>query len=364
MKRRKFVKSSLAVSPIVLNPYIPNLNKPKRLKILVLGGTNFVDPAIVSAAVDKGHEVVLFNRGKTNPNLFPDLKLVKGDRSIGSESYESLQSTRWDVVIDVWPEYSNLVDGSTKSLSNCAGHYLFISSIAVYNNFQTVGLHESSPVVDLSIPQADWSYSEEKLAAETLVKERFPGRYSILRAGPITGWRDPAFDLYYWSSKIVNNDRLIAPGSGKDPIQFVDVKDVGRFAIKAVEGGLFGTYNCTGPSYETLTWKTFLESIKSSLGSNATLCWASEEFLSGHQVRSFSDLPLWAPLSEDEGFMQISNRKMSQTGFKFSSHTDTVKDRLRWAEEIGHDPIKFGTDEVRIGLHKTREQSLLQQLDC
>ena len=320
MERRDFIKTSAATGVLLSTNMLANCNiSNKRLKVLVLGGTSFVGPAIVESALKNNHKVTLFNRGITNPKLFPNLRLLKGDRENGTKDYEVLSKEKWDVVIDVWPEKSELVHDATSSLINNTKHYIFISSIAVYDNFQEVGLNEDSNVVSRNLSRDKWSYSEEKLAAENIVIDRFPKNHTILRCGAIKGWRDPALDLMYWSIKLNRDKSIIAPGSGKDPLQFIDVNDVGKFATLAAENSFSGIFNCAGPM-ELLTWKGFLDSAKNHYESTTELVWASEEFLSINNVSSFSDLPLWAPLSEDRGFMQISNKKLIETGFQLKTY--------------------------------------------
>jgi 2'-hydroxyisoflavone reductase len=241
-------------------------------------------------------------------------------------------------------------------------HYIFISSIAVYENFQEVGLHEKSEVVSLPSNKDEWGYAEEKLAAESFIIERFKNNHTILRPGPIKGWRDPALDLLYWCVKLNRDDSIIAPGSGMDPLQFIDVKDVGMFATMAFENELLGIYNCTGPTKMQLLWRDFLTLSKKHFNSNTKLIWAEEEFLKENQVYSFSDLPLWAPLSEDKGFMQISNKKLIQSGFQFTPITSTLDDCMKWYSEHMDHNIKFGTSVYDIGLEKSRELNLIEKL--
>lgn len=331
MERRDFIKKAAAASVLMSTNMMFSCSKTKgKLKILVLGGTYFVGPSIVNAALRNNHEVTLFNRGITNPKLFSNLKLIKGDRENGTEAYKTLLKEKWDVIIDVWPEKSELVDNATSSLASQTKHYIFISSIAVYNDFQEVGLNEESDVVSLNLNKNEWGYSEEKLAAENMVRERFPKNHTIIRSGAIKGWRDPALDLLYWCLKLNRDDSIIAPGSGMDPLQFIDVNDVGRFAIMASENNIMGIYNCIGPRKEPLLWKDFLSVSKTHFNSQAKLFWANEDFLKRNQVSSFTDLPLWAPLSEDKGFMQISNKKLSQTEFKFTPINTTLDDCMKW----------------------------------
>jgi len=363
MKRREFVEKLVALGLLANVPLISSCASDKnKLNILVLGGTNFVGPAIVNAALHNGHSVTLFNRGITNPGLFPDLRLIKGDRESGVEAYVPLKKEKWDVVIDVWPEKAVLVDEATRSLIGHATHYVFISSIAVYNDFQEVGLHEGSEVVDLGLSRDEWGYSEEKLAAEEWIRERFPDKHTILRPGAIKGWRDPAVDLLYWCIKLNRDASIIAPGSGVDPLQFIDVKDVGRFAIMAAENKLSGSYNCVGPMNETLLWKDFLTTTKDHFDSNTELVWADEAFLKERQVYSFSDLPLWAPLSEDRGFMQISSEKLIQTDFEFTPIQNTLDDCMKWYSTNSSATIRFGTTEHNLGLERSRELELIQAL--
>ncbi len=334
----------------------------REIRALVLGGTNFVGPAIVNALQNAEVNLTLFNRGITNPNLFADVPLIRGDREKGVAGYDQLGETEWDVIVDVWPEKSKLVDEATSRLALQTQHYIFISSIAVYNDFQEVGLHEDSEVV---LPRADrtvWDYAEEKITAENLVRERFPDNHTIVRAGAIKGWRDPAMDLLYWGLKLRQNEDILAPGSGLDPLQFIDVRDVGRLVETGVTKGLVGTYNCVGPSHERLLWKDFLQEAKNHLNSTSHLYWAPEKFLRANEVYSFSDLPLWAPISEDPGFMQISNDRLVSTGYQFTPWTETLDDCLNWFDEQIMEIPKFGSEALGLGLDPEKESNLIASL--
>ncbi len=361
MKRRKFIKDSVAVGMLLsLNPMY-SCSSEEQLKILVLGGTGFVGQSIVNAALSKNHSVTLFNRGITNPTLFPNLDLIKGDRALGVDAYRPLKNQEWDVVIDVWPQKSKLVDEATASLKNYAKHYIFISSIAVYKNFQQVRLNEEYDVVSLDLDKNEWGYPEEKLAAELFVRDRFKDNHTILRCGPIIGWRDPAVNMLYWCIKLNRDDAIIAPGSGSDHLQFIDVKDVGRFTIMAAEKEYTGVYNCTGPRKTPLLWREFLETAKKQFNSKTKLIWASEDFLASNNVSAFSDLPLWTPLSED-AFMQISNEKLLETGFEFTPIEMTLEDCMKWFRMDMDSTIKFGTNEIEIGLKRSKELKLIELL--
>lgn len=333
----------------------------ERLRILVLGGRDFLGPAIVRSGLEKGHHITLFNRGVTNPTMFAELPFIKGDREKGSQAYDILKKQQWDVVIDVWPEHSQLVDEATAALQDHAGHYVFISSVAVYNDFNEVGITEMSPLVPLVDDREAWQYPEEKAASETLVAKRFPENHTILRPGPIKGWRDPAYDLLYWLIKLQRNGSILAPGTGNDPLQFIDVTDVGRFAITAIEKKLVGAYNCVGPKMEALTWEVFLTSAKRHLNSDSELYWPGETFLKEHGVRAWDDLPLWVPISMD-AFMQISNAKSLAAGFEYTPLEKSIDACLAWHAEKGDPKIVFGFGDEPVGLERTRELELIEAL--
>ena len=216
--------------------------------------------------------------------------------------------------------------------------------------------------VSLKVDQSEWSYPEEKLAAEIIVQERFKDSHTILRGGPIKGWRDPAVDILYWCIKLNRDNKIIAPGSGQDYLQFIDVKDIGKFAIMAAENGLSGIYNCIGPSKYQLSWEVFLENAKIHFNSKTELFWANEEFLSANNVSAFADLPLWTPVSED-AFMQISNEKIIQTGFEFIPIESTLEDCMNWFRSNIDEEIEFGTDSVGIGLSRIKELELIDKLE-
>lgn len=361
MERRDFIVKSVSAGALLSLAPLLSCSSEKKLKILVLGGTFFVGPAIVNAALKNNHSVTLFNRGITNPTLFPNLDLIKGDREHGIEAYSPLKNEEWDVVIDVWPQKSKLVDEATTALKHNTKHYIFISSIAVYDNFREPGLDEKYEVVSLELDKKDWGYPEEKLAGELFVKERFKNNHTILRGGPIIGWRNPALEILYWCIKLNRDTAIIAPGSGQDHLQFIDVNDIGRFAVMAAENKLSGIYNCVGPSEKPFLWKDFLKGAKKQFNSKTKLVWASEDFLASNAVSPFSDLPLWTPLSED-AFMQISNEKLIQTGFKFTPVESTLEDCMKWFREDMDVGMKFGINGIGIGLDRDKELQLIDKL--
>ncbi len=359
MDRRAFLAMSIAGGMTLTAGCVtpaPVATRPK--KILVLGGTNFVGPAVVEAALARGHEVTLFNRGITRPELFADLEKLQGVRNVDGGDLRALEGNRhWDAVVDVWPAESQLVAQTATLLSARADYYFFVSSIAAYRDFSQPGLDEQSAVHE---DDPGW-YGGEKVLAERIVARLYPGRFGVCRCHAILGPRDSGHAYHYWLRRLETAERVLAPGSGADPVQYADVRDVGRWIVDCAETARGGIHNIVGPS-PPLTLRAFLEGTRDAVGSKAELVWADADFLRREQgVRSFSDLPLWAPLDEDAGFYQVDGSKAIAAGAAYRPLAETARDAARWFESHFFRDIGFPVGGL--GLSPDREQRVLEAWD-
>ena len=150
--RREFIKAG-ALGAAALSTGVLALPAPAvassghaPLDILILGGTGFIGPHMVREALRRGHSVTLFNRGRTNNTLFPDLETIKGDRNNGLQGLEGRQ---WDVVIDNSGYVPRHVRDSARLLAPNVSHYLFISTVSVYASF-TADSDESAPLATIA----------------------------------------------------------------------------------------------------------------------------------------------------------------------------------------------------------------------
>src|ERR1039458_1039205 len=250
MDRRSFIKSSLlasaasAYSSFLASPTFASA-APKR--VLVLGGTLFLGPAIVESALAAGHIVTLFNRGVTNPTLFPNLEKLKGFRSSDpqDEDLSALSRRHFDVVVDVWPNDPAVAASAAELLRDRAGHYLYVSSIAAYDSseFANAGVEETAPMEPWN--SSGRKYNRGKADSERRLHAIFGEKLTIVRPGPIKGTRDTTPDLLPWLLRAQRGAQHIAPGDGTDPVELVDVKDVARFLVMAIARSLYGTFNLT-----------------------------------------------------------------------------------------------------------------------
>jgi 2'-hydroxyisoflavone reductase len=327
------------------------------MKILIIGGTKFLGRHLVDAARAAGHEVTLFNRGKTNPALFPDVETITGDRE---QDMDRLSGREWDAVIDVAGYLPRIVRLSAEALKDSVRRYVFISSISVYADNRKVGIDESYPVGKLQDESVEEitgeTYGPLKALAEKAVQDLYGDRALIVRPGLIVGPYDPTDRFTYWPMRVKRGGDMITPDRPQTPIQIIDVRDLSEFIIKLIEDNASGVYNATGPDYELMMGE-FLDACNRVAGSVAAFHWASAEFLAEHGVQPWSDMPVWIPdTEEDAGFSRIDVSRAIDAGLTFRPLEDTIRDTIAWAETRPED------HEWRAGLNPDKERILLALL--
>ncbi len=350
MNRRRFLKASLlaAAAPAALPPLVRPLLAAAPKKVLVLGGTSFLGPAVVEAAVVAGHTVTLFNRGVTNPGLFPNLEKLRGFRSpeATDENFTALGERRWDAVIDVWPSDPALAESAARRLRDRTKHYLYVSSIAAYDakDWARPNLTEDAPLNSWDSPATP--YNRGKAESERRLNALLDGRLTVVRPGPIKGDRDTTPDLLAWLTRAQAGGEHIGPGSGEDHVQMVDVKDVARFLILSIDRPLHGTYNLTGAP---MTFRDFLGRCVAVTRSNAEFVWVPQDFLHAQGLDPAptfqSKFPFWHPEPERKGLFQISSRKAFDAGWTQRPFPETALECLWYFDSL--DPVVWSwTDEL------------------
>ena len=337
MNRKEFLKGSLwmtvaAACSSLLPSRLWATFVPKR--ILVLGGTSFLGPAVVDALVADGHTVILFNRGVTNPDLFPHLEKLRGFRSPDStdQDLSALSYRHFDVIVDVWPNDPEVVASAAEFLKQRTQHYVFVSSVAAYDSKQF-----ASANIDEDAPMEPWNgpgriYNRGKAESERRLHEIIGERLTIVRPGPIKGRRDTTPDLLTWLLRAQEGGEHIAPGDGHDPVELVDVKDVARFLSLAIAQPLHGTFNLTGKS---ISFRDFLEAARSATHSDATFVWIPQLFLHEHGLEPDTVLhtfagnfPFWRPDPSNQGLYRVSSEKAYRAGWRTRPFDETAFDCL------------------------------------
>jgi 2'-hydroxyisoflavone reductase len=303
--------------------------------------------------------VTLFNRGKSSPDLFPQLETILGDRETDVEKLQQA-GLNWDTVLDVPGYLPRVVRLSAEVLKENVGRYVYISSISVYSNFGKVGITEADPVgkIDDEATEeiTEETYGPLKALCERAVQDIYGERALIIRPGLIVGPHDPTDRFTYWPVRVARGGEVLAPQKREAPIQIIDVRDLSDFILKLIEENASGIYNATGPDYE-LTIGKLLDVSKQLTGSNANIHWASIDFLNQHKVQAWSDMPTWVPDDEEGvGFSRMDVSKAIAAGLKFRSLEQAVRDTLAWAQR------RPANHELRAGLTAEREAELLAAL--
>lgn len=323
------------------------------MNLLILGGTIFLGRHLVELALSRGHEVTLFNRGQHNADLFPEAEKLRGDRD---GNLNALRNRRWDAVIDTCGYVPRIVRDSARLLADAAGHYTFISSIAVYADASKPGLDEDSPLGRLDDQTVEEvtgdTYGPLKALCERAAEEAMPGRVLNIRPGLIIGPHDPTDRFTYWPCRLARGGDVLAPGWSNAPVQVIDVRDLAEWNLDMIEAGHSGAYNATGPGRD-LTMEGTLETCMKATNSSATLNWVGESFLLEQGVEPWIELPLWLPGDEHAGLLAVSISKALKSGLTHRPLSETARDTLDWAETRPAD------HRWQAGLSQERELELL-----
>ena len=312
----------------------------KPLRILFLGGTGFTGPHQVRYALSRGHKVTVFNRGKTHPGELPkEAEQLIGDRN---GQLDALKGRKWDVVIDIPTTLPVWVRDVAAILKGNVDRYVFISTISVYSDNSKPGMDESGPLAKYTgaDPMKETPatlaasryglYGPLKVQSEMEAEKWFPGKALIIRPGLIVGPGDETDRFTYWPVRVDRGGEVLAPGTPADSVQFIDARDLAEWTIRMVEQGDVGTYNATGPRSK-LGIGEMLTEIKKATKSNAKFTWVDVDFLLAHNVRAWSDMPVWvAPRGPQVGFSQISVKKAVSKGLTFRTVSDTTQATLEW----------------------------------
>jgi 2'-hydroxyisoflavone reductase len=312
----------------------------KPLSILILGGTGFTGPFQVRYALERGHKVTVFNRGKTHPGETPkEVEQLIGDRN---GQLDALKNRKWDVVIDNPTMLPAWVRDAAQVLKGNVERYVFISTISVFADTSKPGADESAPLAkytgadpmketrDTVIASKFALYGPLKALSEQEAEKWFPKQTLVIRPGLIVGPRDETDRFSYWPVRLDRGGEVLAPGDPSDPVQVIDGRDLAGWVIRMVEQRETGIYNATGPAKE-LGIGQMLETIKTANKSNATLTWVKADFLEAQKVAPWSDMPVWIPpRGEEAGAARINIQRALAKGLTFRPLAETARDTLAW----------------------------------
>ncbi|MFT4414039.1 NAD-dependent epimerase/dehydratase family protein [Fredinandcohnia humi] len=329
------------------------------MKLLILGGTKFLGKHFVLEALKRGHEITLFNRGKNNPNLFPEVETIIGDRD---GNLERLKGRSWDAVIDTSGYVPRIVGDSVKLLKDQVKNYTFISTISVYDDFSHTGITESDTVgklTDQTIEEVNGeTYGPLKALCEEQVRKSLPSQHLIIRPGLIVGPDDPTDRFTYWPMRFYDGGDIVAPNCLDQPVQWIDVRDLAIWTLDCIESNKTGTFNATGPESET-TFGDLLETCKAATNKEVKVKLVDEQFLLENSVGPWVEMPFWLPSipgqKEMKGMLTVDISKAIDNGLQFRPLKETVEATIGWNLR------EKGGKVTLAGLTKEKEKELLEK---
>ncbi len=309
----------------------------EKLKILVLGGTGLIGPPMVEYAVARGHEVTLFNRGKTNSHLFPELEKLKGDRADNLSSIEAQVTTgrRWDAVVDNTASIPRWVTASAGLLADSADYYLYTSSISAYADHSTPGADETAPTGEISAEDeakvlttkdiTGENYGPLKARCEEEARKAFTDERScVVRPGLIVGPGDYSDRFTYWPVRVSKGGEVMAPGNPTDPVQFIDCRDLGEWYIRLVENKTLGIFNGVGPR-SPMSIAGMLYGMRATVDNEISFTWVDADFLEKHEVQPWMHMTVWVPPTREyAGFSTSNIDRAIEAGLTFRPLADTT----------------------------------------
>lgn len=324
------------------------------MRILIIGGTVFLGRHLTETALRLGHTVTLFNRGRTRPDLFPDIEKLRGDRRAGDLA--ALNGHSWDAVIDTSGYIPREVHLSAEILADQVDHYTFISTLSVYSDESTPYQDENAPVgvlEDDSIETVNGeTYGPLKVLCEQAALTALPGRALVIRPGLIVGPYDPSDRFTYWPVRAARGGVILAPGRPERRVQFIDGRDLAEWILYLVEHSITGVFNAAGPA-QPVTMGDLLAQCQAAAGVSAELTWVDDAFLLAQEVGAYVEMPLWVPPSY-QAFDTFRFERAVAAGLLHRPVADTIADTLAWHRTRPADHA------WRAGLSPEREMALLQ----
>lgn len=339
----------------------------RKLRLLVLGGTGLIGPPLVTYALARGHEVTIFNRGKTNTHLFPEVEKLKGDRAndLASIEAEIAKGRRWDAVIDNTASIPRWVTASAGLLAEAADLYLYTSSISAYADASTPGADETAALgvitaedeakVETTKDITGENYGPLKARCEAEAEEAFPGMCIVVRPGLIVGPGDYSDRFTYWPVRVSEGGEVMAPGEPTDPVQFIDCRDLGEWFVRLVEDRNINIYNGVGPR-SPMSIAEMLYGMRATVDNEISFSWVDADFLEEHQVAPWAEMTVWVPpKGEYAGFSSSSIDRALEAGLTFRPLAETTRDTVAYWNSLPQER----REKRRAGLAAEKEQKVL-----
>ncbi|MET9508060.1 NAD-dependent epimerase/dehydratase family protein [Streptomyces flavidovirens] len=303
------------------------------MRLLILGGTEFVGRAVTDDALARGWDVTVFHRGLHAAP--PGVVALHGDRT-APDGLAALGQGEWDIVVDTWSGAPCAVRDAARLLAGRAGHYAYVSSASVYQYPSPAGAGEDGALVDGSADAGgDVAYPQAKRGGELAAAEAFGDRALLVRAGLILGPGENIGRLPWWLTRIARGGPVLAPGPRDLAVQYVDARDLAAWTLDAAAGGLGGPYNLIAPRGHA-TMGDLLEECVRATGADAELRWTDPEVILAAGIEPWLELPVWVPPGEmHDAIHDTDVGKALGAGLRCRPAGETVADTWAWLGQLG-----------------------------
>jgi 2'-hydroxyisoflavone reductase len=328
------------------------------VRILVIGGTQFIGRHIVEAALAAGDEVTCFHRGRTNPGLFPEASHLIGDRD---QDLSALDERAWDATIDTSAYVPRQVRALAAALGGRGGQYVHISSVSAYALTKDPGGTEDLPLAELDDPETEkvnaHTYGGLKALCERAAVEAFGGgdaeKVTIVRPTYVAGPYDHTYRFTWWVERVAQGGSVLAPGPQANPFQVIDVRDVAAFVLLLAHEWSGGAFHAVNPA-PPFSFGSFLETVVATVGPAGTeLVWVDSDWLAARGINS-RELPLWEGTAEGRNASALDPSRANARGLVARPLAETVM-QLHAAEAVSPTP------SAGIGFDPDRETRLLSE---
>jgi len=325
--------------------------------LLVLGGSAFVGRAVVTEAVDRGWEVTTFNRGQGGW-AHPGAQRIVGDR-LDPASLWPLGEREWDVVVDTWSGPPRAARDSAAILADRAARYVYISSCSVYAPPPPRGATEATPTVDASPDGDDGPYPERKRGTELAITAAFGERALLARAGLVLGPNEDVGRLTWWLGRMARGGEVLAPGPPGLELQYIDARDLARFALDAAIAGHHGPFNVASRRGHA-TMLSLLEACRSVAGPTGTrLTWVDPGAIAAAGIEAWTELPIWLPPDHEYAALHDADvARAHAAGLRCRPVQDTVLDTWTWLSGLAAPPLRGDLEPP--GLDPARERAVIR----
>jgi 2'-hydroxyisoflavone reductase len=324
------------------------------MRILMIGGTRFIGRHVVEQALDRGHDVTVFHRGRTGTELLRDQDRVRrltGDRN---SDLSPLAEGEWDATVDTCAYVPRQVQQLADALGGRGGHYLLVSSVSAYRSPERAGYTEESPLAELDDPTVEevtgQTYGGLKVLCERAAVDRFGPSTLVVRPTYVVGPDDYTWRFPWWVARLAAGGEVLAPGPADAPAQVIDVRDMAAWMVGLLERQESGAFHAVSPA-PPFSWRQQLEAIRDAVAPPGTvLTWVDGDFLLDQGVDDGS-LPLWSAGDPDVLMMAADPAKAFGTGLTPRPLADTVRDTWAW--------VQSATPPTAPGISPERERDLL-----